>query len=97
MLKMSPKKYAVKGKPDFHNISDEKLKSFVDLTQQMIFAYNHHDDAKVEVLKAIWKDFNDEYTYRIAKGVYKSVSHVEEVPVLLKKVPKIRKSPAKKL
>lgn len=96
---MPPKRYAIKGEPDFHNISDERLKSFLDLTQQMIFAYNHHDDAKVEVLKSIWKDLSIEDADRLARSACESIDKGESsgTPTpLLKKVPKVRKSPAKR-
>lgn len=96
---MPPKKYAIKGEPDFHLISDEKLKSFLDLTQQMIFAYNHHDDEKVEVLRAIWKELSIEDTDRLARSACEAIDKSESVgssTPLLKKVPKIRKSPAKR-
>lgn len=96
---MPPKRYAIKGEPDFHTISDERLKSFLDLTQQMIFAYNHHDDAKVEVLKSIWKDLNNEDCDRLARSACEAIdkgeNEVSTAP-LLKKVPKVRKSPAKR-
>ena len=96
---MPPKKYAIKGEPDFHTISDDKLKSFLDLTQQMIFAYNHHDDAKVEVLKSIWKDMSNEHTDRLCRSAKEAIDKgldVEKPASLLKKVPKVRKSPAKR-
>lgn len=96
---MPPNRYAVKGEPDFHTISDEKLKSFLDLTQQMIFAYNHHDDSKVEVLKSIWKDLNFEHSDRTAHSACEAIDRGEDVGTptpLLKKVPKVRKSPAKR-
>ena len=87
---MPPKKYALKGEPDFHNLSDERVKSFLDLTQQMIFVYKHHDAEKVKVLESIWKDLSVEHTSRIA-----NMPEVQKSSVL-KKVPKIRKSPAKR-
>ena len=96
---MPPKKYAIKGEPDFHTISDERLKSFLDLTQQMIFAYSHHDNAKVEVLKSIWKDLNIEDCDRLACSACESIDNGENevyTTPLLKKVPKVRKSPAKR-
>ena len=94
---MPPKKYAIKGEPDFHRISDEKLKSFLDLTQQMIFAYNQHDSTKAEVLKSIWKDLSIESTDRFAQSACEAIDKGESMGTpapLLKKVPKVRKSPA---
>lgn len=89
---MPPKKYALKGEPDFHRLSDARLKSFLELTQQMIFAYKGHDDSKVKVLQEIWKDLSVEHTERLG-----NMPEVVESPApMLKKVPKIRKSPAKR-
>lgn len=89
---MPPKKYALKGEPDFHTISDERLKSFLDCAQQMIFAYKGHDDEKVKVLQEIWKDLSVEHTERLG-----NMPEVVQKPAsLLKKVPKMRKSPAKR-
>ena len=100
---MPPKKYAIKGEPDFHLISDEKLNAFVDLTQQLIHAYNHYDRAKAEVLKTVWKDLSDERTSRLVQSAYAELDkqekegrdHTSPAP-LLKKAPKMRKSPAKR-
>jgi len=89
---MPPKKYALKGEPDFHTVGDERLKSFLDCAQQMIFCYKGHDDSKVRVLQEIWKDLSVEHSSRLC-----SMPEVQKSPVtMLKKVPKIRKSPAKR-
>lgn len=98
---MPPKKYALKGEPDFHNISDDRLKSFMDLTQQMIFAYKHHDTEKTKVLEEIWKDLSWEDADRRARSAHEElnkqgVKEVVDPAPLLKKVPKVRKSPAKR-
>lgn len=94
---MPPKvKYAIKGEPDFHTISDERLKSFLDCAQQMIFAYKGLDDSKVKVLQEIWKDLSVEHTERIAVSAEKAGSVVKAPAPLIKKVPKLRKSPAKR-
>lgn len=93
---MPPKKYAMRGKPDFTNVSDEKLKLFMDLTQQMIFAYNHYDDEKAEVLSSIWKDLNIEDSERVSKSACEALEKDEVPATMLKKVPKVRKSPAKR-
>lgn len=96
---MPPKKYAIKGEPDFHRVSDEQLQSFLDLTQQLIFAYNRLDEAKVEVLTAIWKDLSRENTDRLAHSACEAIdkgTNVREQKTVLRKVPKVRKSPAKR-
>ena len=92
-------RYAVKGKPDFHTISDEKLKSFQDLIQQMLFAYQKESPEKVKVLTEIRKDLVNEDLDRLSEAISKTVDekYDEEVkPTLLKKVPKLVKSPAKR-
>ena len=62
----------MKGEPDFTLISDEKLREFKDLTQQMIFAYKGCDEEKTRVLSEVWKQLSDEcaertYTSSIAE------------------------------
>ena len=92
---MPPKKYALKGEPDFHNLSDEKVKSFLDLTQQLIFCYKGVDDTKVQVLREIWKDLSNESVERLCNSPAKTP--VKDSPcTLLKKAPKMRRSPAKR-
>ena len=92
---MPPKKFALVGEPDFHNLSDEKVKSFLDMTQQLIFAYNGYDDEKVKVLREVWKDMSSESMSRLcAKPMVHKPLNVPNS--LIKKVPKIRKSPAKR-
>lgn len=87
-----PKKYALKGEPDFHHIGDERVKSFMDLTQELIFVYKGYSDEKVTVLQEIWKDLSVEHTERLC-----SMPEVHRTPApLLGKVPKVRKSPAKR-
>jgi len=100
---MPPKKYALKGEPDFHNINDERLKSFMDLIQQMIFAYKIHDKDKVRVLEEIWKELSIEDADRCARSAVEELERQEreeneevKPAPLLKKVPKVRKSPAKR-
>jgi len=95
-----PKKYAIKGEPDFHNISDEKLKAYLDLIQQMIFSYKYHDKDKSEVLTEIWKELSIEDTERLCASAIAEIdrqSKEESSPTsaLIKKVPKLRRSPAK--
>lgn len=87
---MPKKKYAIKGEPDFHNLSDARVKDYLDLTQQLIFCYQGVDDSKVQVLKSIWKDLSDESIDRRCNS--------PEVPAtpMMRKVPKIRRSPATK-
>lgn len=85
------KKYALKGEPDFHNLSDAQVKDYLDLTQQLIFCYKGVDDSKVKVLESIWHDLSDESIDRRAN------SPVKEVPVTpLRKAPALRRSPVKR-
>lgn len=87
---MPRKKYALKGEPDFHNLSDAQVKDYLDMTQQFIFCYQGVDDSKVQVLKSIWKDLSDESVDRL------SSSPVKEVPAtIMRKKPVVRRSPLK--
>lgn len=90
---MPPKKYALKGEPDFHTISDERLKGFLDLAQQMIFAYKYHDKDKTKVLEEIWHDLSCEHVDRVAASAIEELSKQEESVATVKKVPKLRRSP----
>ena len=58
----------LKGQPDFTTISDERLKGFLDLAQQMIFAYKYCDEEKTRVLTAIWKELSIEHTDRLCNS-----------------------------
>ena len=94
---MPPKKYAVKGEPDFHNISDEKLKSFLDLIQQMIFSYSLYDEEKTKVLESVWKDLSNEKVERYVVSISESIDRDEGSPSSVLRIsPKVRKSPAKR-
>lgn len=83
--------------PDFKHLSDEKVKSFLDLTQQMLFAYNH-DSSKTEVLEEMWRDLNKEHCQRLGNSAVKSIEadSSSESSSMLKRVPKLRRSPIKK-
>ena len=94
---MPPKKYAVKGEPDFHNISDDKLKSFLDLIQQMIFSYSLYDEEKTKVLESVWKDLSNEKVERYVVSISESIDRDEgSLSPVLRIAPKVRKSPAKR-
>lgn len=100
---MPPKKYAIKGEPDFHTIGDARLKSFMDFVQHMIFAYKSCDEEKTKVLESIWKDLSLEDSDRFTRSALEELDRQErdekdgaKPASLLKKVPKVRKSPAKR-
>lgn len=68
----------IKGEPDFTSISNERLNGFVELAQQMIFAYKGVSAEKVSVLKEIWKDMSKEQTSRLCASAYKEIDIQEE-------------------
>lgn len=91
---MPPKRVPIKGEPNFTTISDERLKGFIDLAQQMIFAYKYLDEEKVKVLQSIWKDMSNESTDRLCVSAIKKLDRqetVEEVPVRKIKLAKIKR------
>lgn len=86
-------KYAIKGQVNFHNVSDEKLKGYLDLIQSLIFEYKDAEDyEKVNVLNRIWKDLASEDTRRLVDSPEVVVKPVG----MLGKVPKMKKSPVKR-
>lgn len=85
---MLSKKTPIKGKPDFTNISDEKLKGYIDLAQQMIFAYKYCDEEKVRVLTEVWKQMSNEYTERLCNAPF--IESVEEAPKTIHKIKTVK-------
>ena len=81
------KKTPIKGEPDFTTVSDETLKGFLDLAQQMRFVYQLCDGEKTRVMKEVWKQIADECAERLHKSVSEDLSRqsVEvETPVVHK-------------
>ena len=76
---MSPKRVPIKGEPNFTNISDERLREFVDLAQQMIFVYEDCDSEKTRVLKEVWKQMSVEHTSRLSERTMRKLDSQDEV------------------
>lgn len=77
----------LKGEPDFTSISDERLKGFIDLSQQMIFAYKHLDEEKTRVFEEVWKQLSNEYTKRLCDApvpVHNSIHKIKTVKTIKK-------------
>ena len=70
----------LKGQPDFTTISDDRLKGFLDLAQQMIFAYKYCDEEKTRILTAIWKELSIEHTDRICKSACEELERQSKEP-----------------
>ena len=68
----------MKGKPDFTTISDSKLKSYIDLAQQMILSYKYCDEEKSRVMTEVWKQLTNEYTDRLCASACEELDHQEE-------------------
>lgn len=75
---MPPKRVPIKGEPDFTTISDERLKGFIDLAQQMIFAYKYCDEEKTRVMRDIWKQMSDEHTERLCASAIAELDRQEQ-------------------
>ncbi len=87
---MPPKRVPIKGEPDFTTISDERLKGFIDLAQQMIFAYKHEDAEKTRVLKEIWKDCTNEYTDRLSAACQEALMKEESSPIVSRRIKTVK-------
>ena len=79
----------MKGQPDFSTLSDEKLKEYIDLAQQMIFAYQYCDEEKTRVMKEVWKQMSDEYTDRLCKAPF--IEPEKEVPTVVHKIKVVKR------
>lgn len=80
----------MKGKPDFSFISDERLKGYIDLAQQMIFSYEQCDEEKTRVMKEVWKQMSDEYSDRMASVPF-IVEPEKEVPATVHKIKVVKR------
>lgn len=58
------RKVPLKGKPNFANLSDSKVKQYADVVNDMIGAYSEFPEC-VRLLKTMWKDLSNEYVDRI--------------------------------
>ena len=85
----------IKGQPDFTTISDERLKGFIDLAQQMIFAYKYCDEEKTRVLTEIWKQLSDEHTDRLCASACEELERQEKeqevVPPAVHKIKMVKR------
>ena len=68
----------MKGLPDFSTLSDERVKEYLDLAQQMIFAYKYCDEEKTRVLTEIWKQLSDEHTDRLCASACAELDRQEK-------------------
>lgn len=93
---MPRKKYPVAGEPDFHTVSDERLRHLMDAAQQLIFSYQGCDSDKVKVLKEITKDLSDENISRVSESARKEMDRQDKSTTRLLKSVKLRRSPLKK-
>ena len=53
-------KVPLKGKPNFTNFSDEKVKQYLKMIQDFLFAYERDHLQEYDTLKKIWHDLNGE-------------------------------------
>lgn len=92
-----PKKIPLKGKPDFTNVSDARLNDYIDFVQQMIFTYKGVDEAKVSVLRDIWKEMTVEHSERVKEDAFAELDKQEAVknaPLTvhrIKPIPKLKR------
>lgn len=79
----------MKGQPDFSTLSDEKLKEYIDLAQQMIFAYQYCDEEKTRVMKEVWKQMSDEYSDRLCNAPF--IEPEKEAPTVVHKIKVVKR------
>lgn len=66
-------KSVMKDGYDFKSLSNAQLESYIEMIQQLSFAYQF--DGKYVALNCIWKDLTNEHTDRLAKKANKSFDH----------------------
>ena len=69
----------IKGKPDFTYIKTEDLITYMDVVQQMIFAYKYESAVITESMQTVWKDINSELCDRQAEESDKFFEAQEKV------------------
>lgn len=74
MLKRTP----IKGEPDFTAISDEKLVSYLEVVQSMIFAYQGCDAEATALLHKLWKQLSCEQADRQVNSINEFIAEESE-------------------
>lgn len=78
----------MKGFPDFTSLSDEKIREFENLAQQMILAYKYCDEEKVRVLTEVWKQLSVE---RADREMQKPFEVEESAPCAVHKIKVVKR------
>ena len=86
---MKKKRTPLTGKPDFSSVPDERLREYKDLTQQMLFTYQHCDAEKVRVLTEVWQELSDECTDRLCDAPF--VEPEKEIPAVVHKIKPVKR------
>lgn len=73
---MPPRKYALAGEPDFHNLSDQKMRDYEKLIQDMLFAYpKRFYPEQYSVLSSVWHEVSCENTRRLAESAIAEINN----------------------
>ena len=78
----------LKGKPNFSSVSNERMRDYLDLVQQLIFSYEHCDVDKARVLTEIWHELSEECTERLCNAPF--VEPKEEVAPSVHKIKMVK-------
>ena len=73
------KRTPMKGEPYFYHLSDEKLKQYRDVIEEMVYSFSDFPEEK-EVLHNIWVKLSDAYIDRITDELPEE-KEVSEEPV----------------
>jgi len=73
------RRFPEKGKPDFSNLEDKRVREYRDVVNEMIGAFSELPDVK-RVLTEIWKELSNECAERIV-----SMPEVSEEKVMHRK------------
>lgn len=89
----------IKGEVNFTFMTDEQIRTYTELIQNMIFAYKGVDEEKYSTLKQVWKDLTAENCKRLEAKPFKNSAPVmsKDVSVKFRKIQPCKNIKVKKV
>ena len=77
---INPRKTPLKGEPNFTSVSDDRMREYKDLVQQLIFAYEYCDKEITVAMKKAYKHISDNLTDRLTYDTMTALSKQVDGP-----------------